>query len=154
VTFAAGFVGGLGKVTAEAAVEVGVSLVHRLNKRFSKILDLNPVGQTDVIFQLPIPGSRTRVECAVENADECSLERVWGTLPTLYASAFHLIEQNRQGYFSEIKFLFNPVTRTWELNYLAIRDTHRIILGPRYQDPSHPLRARFEKMLRSEKNEQ
>lgn len=154
VAFASGFIGGLGKITAEAIVDLGVSLAESLNKRFSKLLELNPDGHVDVIFQLPIPGSRTRVECAVESADEDSLEQVWGTLPTLYASAFHLIKQNRQDYFSEIKFLFNPVTRTWELNYLATRDTQRIILGPRYQDPSHPLRARFEKMFKNETKEQ
>lgn len=150
VTFASGFIAGLGKITADATVELGVSLVDRLTECFSKLLDLNREGPTDVIFQLPISGSSTHVECAVENADRSSLEYVWGTLPTLYASAIHLIEQNRRDYFSEIKFLFNPVTRAWELNYLAIRDTQRIILGPRYQDPSHPLRARFERMFRKE----
>ncbi len=54
-----------------------------------------------------------------------------------------VIKSNHKDFFQEAKFLYNPITKSWEINYLAIKKTKRIILGPRYSDQNHPLHHRW-----------
>lgn len=122
-----------------------------LIERFSKLLEIKPDEKPDVIFSVPIPDSLTLVEGAVEEADKSALDMAWRKLPDLYAIASHIISRNQKDYFAEMKFLYNPSIDNWDINYFTTRKTHKIILGPRYYDPSHPLRERWENELKKMK---
>lgn len=146
---ASGFFSRLGELAAEKMVEVVGSFHDQLSERFARLLRRGKPWDTepDVILGLRIPGSDTLVEGAVENAEGQSLRTAFEELPTLYAIATHLIERNSPDFFLVMRFLLNPETRSWEINYLVTRKTSRVIMGPRYYDPTHPLRARYEKIV-------
>ena len=46
---------------------------------------------------------------------------VWPKLPELYILAQNIIQKNKSEYFSQLKFLFNPIEKKWEVNYLLTR---------------------------------
>jgi hypothetical protein len=145
VAFAGGFVARFGELAADKAGEFASSLYSRLNKRFMRLLATSKSDQPgDVVFEVPVPDTSVVVEGAVENVTGEQLEIAWKRLPELYALAIEIIEQNRPDFFSHLKFLLNPLTKRWEVNYLVTRKSQRVILGPRYHDPSHPLRQRWE----------
>lgn len=146
VGFAAGYVARFGELAADKTIHSAKEFYKKLNDRFSKFLQINPT-KPDVIFGIEIPDSSVVVEGALEEADKETLEIVWEKLPELYAIAVHLIRQNPKDYFSQIKFLFNPQSKKWEINYLTLRKSGRIIQGPRYYEPNHPLKERWEKEL-------
>lgn len=152
VAFAGGFMARFGELTADKAIQSTKEFYKKLNDRFSKFLQINPT-KPDVIFGVDIPESSVVVEGALEQANKEILEIVWAKLPELYAIATHLIRQNPKNYFSQIKFLFNPQSKKWEINYLTLRKSGRIIQGPRYYEPNHPLRERWEKELERITNE-
>lgn len=147
VAFAGGFIARFGEVAADKFLETAKAFYKELTERFARFLTLQPGVRPDVVFSIPIPESATKVEGAVEEADKVLLEYAWSTLPTLYALAAHFIGQNPPDFFHEMKFLFNPVTKEWEINFFTTRRTHQIIQGPRYYDPAHPLRRRYEREL-------
>lgn len=148
VAFAGGFIARLGELTADKTLE----LYRQLSEPFKSLLKkAKPKPTADIIFSIPIPGSSTIVEGAIEDAYATNLEEIWPRLPTLYAVAVSIIQRNNKDYFSEIKFLYNPANSKWEINYLTIRKTHKVILGPRYYDPSHPLRKRWDEERKTQK---
>lgn len=143
--FATGFVSRLGEVTADKTLEMAESLWRRLSEQVWGMLKRSKQALPgDVIVHLAVPGSATNIEGAVEDVDEVTLRRAWAKLPELRALAVATVEQNRKNYFLELKYLFNPSKGEWEINYLVTRATQQVILGPRYYDESHPLRARWE----------
>lgn len=121
----------------------------QLSARFNRLLDrAKPEGsRPDVIFHIPIPDSDTIVEGSWEDSDPVYATRVLEKLPELYAAAVHVIQRNPENFFSQMKFLYNPEADIWEINYLIIRKTNRVIKGPRYYSPKHPLRSRLEKAM-------
>lgn len=146
IAFAGGFIARFGELAADKAIHSTKEFYKKLNDRFSKFLQINP-AKPDVIFGIEIPDSSVAVEGALEQASKEILEIVWQKLPEIYAIATHLIRQNPKGYFSQIKFLFNPQSKKWEINYLTLRKSGRIIQGPRYYEPNHPLRERWEREI-------
>jgi len=147
VEFAGGIIARFGEVTADKFMKAASAFYKDLSERFAKFLEIKPAERPDVIFSIPIPNSSTTVEGAVEEADKASLEVAWRKLPELYAIASHSIGQNQKDYFLEMKFLFNPSSKNWEINFFTTRKTRKVIQGPRYYDPSHPLRGRYEREL-------
>ncbi len=152
VGFAAGFVARFGEVTADKLMEKAKKFYDDLTGRFSKFLDIKPDEKPDIIFSVPIPDSLTVIEGAVEDADKMALDVAWRKLPDLYAIASCIISRNQKDYFAEMKFLYNPSTNNWDVNFFTTRKTHKVILGPRYYDPSHPLRKRWESELEKMKD--
>ena len=138
-----GFITRLGEVLADKALETGRSLLKQLGERFAKLLELDPANRPDVIFSIHMPDTSTIIEGAVEDADKTTLSEAWESILELCALAAHILEQNRRDYFAEVKFLFNPLSKKWEINYITTRETKRVILGPRYNDPTHPLHQRW-----------
>lgn len=147
---AGGFFSRLGEVAADKVLEAGEKFYEQLSENFVKLFEKAKPNnsQPDVIFNIPVSGSDTLIQGALENANTTHIRNVLKKLPEMYACAVHLIEQNSPNFFSEMKFLYNPEVQRWEINYLVTRKTNKIIWGPRYYDPQHPLRARYEKMLR------
>ena len=139
-----GFISRLGEVLADKTISAGHSLLHAIKDRFLLLLKQRTNRKTDVVFGIPLANSETLVEAAVEDANQETIAEVWESLPKLYAIVTRIIKSNPKDFFQEAKFLYNPVTRSWEINYLAIRKTRRIILGPRYYDQTHPLWHRWE----------
>lgn len=147
VVFAGGFVARFGEVAADKSMEVAKKFYDDLTTRFSRFLRVKPEEKTDIIFGIPIPDSLTLVDGALEDAEKTTLDSAWRKLPDLYAIASYIISQNQKDYFAEMKFLYNPSTSTWDINFFTIRKTRKVILGPRYYDPLHPLRKRWESEL-------
>lgn len=145
-----GFFSRIGEVAADKVGELAKKFYSQLGDQFSRLLGKSkPEGsRPDIIFGLPIEGSDTVVEGALENADPTYLEWALGSLPNLYGLARHLLDRNPPGFFSIMRFLFNPESRRWEINYLVTRKSNKIIQGLRYYDPEHPLRHRYGAMLR------
>jgi len=108
VAFATGLVQRVGEVVADRTLE---SLHRTLNQRISLLLSKSKASEKpDVIFSVTVPNSNTIVEGAVENASKQVLQRVWSSLPELYGFALSLVRKNRKDFFSQMNFLFNPVT--------------------------------------------
>jgi hypothetical protein len=147
---ASGFFIRLGEMAAEKTVGTTKGFYKQLSKRFAKLLEkAKPEGsQPDVIFHIPVPDSDTTIEGALENADHGDIEKVLEKLPELYGLAVHLLQRNPPNFFSIMRFLYNPSDDRWEINYLVTRKTNKVIKGPRYYDPTHPLRPRYEQALK------
>jgi hypothetical protein len=142
VAFATGLVQRIGEVATDRMLE---SLHGKLSQRVSLLLSKSKASERpDVIFSVTVPDSNAIIEGAVESASGQMLERVWPSLPELYCFALSLVRRNRKNLFSQLKFLFNPVTNKWEINYLLTKGTNRVILGPRYYERAHPLWQRWE----------
>jgi hypothetical protein len=145
LAFATGFFARLGEVTADKVRKKASLYYEEFNERFAQLLIKSKTLQKpDVIIVIPILNSDAVVEGAIEEADKETLRNVWPKLPELYCMAGKIITRNRQDFFSYLKFLFNPVSQNWEVNYLLTRDSKRVILGPRYIETSHPLHRRWE----------
>jgi hypothetical protein len=145
LSYATGFIARLGEITADKVLEKTSLFYKEFHNRFAELVKKSKTGKMpDVIIGIPIPNTELIIEGAIEEASIESLKKVWGKLPDLYCFAKWLVERNRQNYFSQLKFLFNPMTEKWEINYLVTRDTNRVILGPRYIESSHPLHKRWE----------
>ena len=141
LVFASGYINRFGELTAEKTISSLKIVGTSVSKFIGKHKNDKPA---DVIFALPIPDSVTIVEAAVENADRNgSIPAAISELPNVYYEAIRLIAANRKDYFEQIKYLFNPVTETWEINYLVTKKSKEIVLGPRYYEPDHPLHARY-----------
>lgn len=144
IAFAGGFVARLGEVTADGLLAFSELAIGKLTEKLSKLLKKSkPTGQPDVIFQVEIPNSDVLVEGALEYATEDVLETVWSKLPELYLLAENVIARNRPKHFAVLRYLFNPYSNEWEINYFLTRNSKRVILGKRYTDPNHPLRRRW-----------
>jgi hypothetical protein len=145
LAFATGFIARLGEVAANKVLKKASSFVDEFNNRFTQLVEYsNQNLKPDLVFSIQIPNSNVDVEGAIEEVDKEVLKGIWMKLPELYCLAEKIINDNRNGYFYQLNFLFNPITKKWEVNYLITRKTNRVILGPRYIDPSHPLRKRWE----------
>lgn len=144
-SFLTGFIARFGEMTAEKALDVMKDFIASFRNRFEQLLATSKSDQpVDIIFRLPIHNTNTVVEGAVEGATKEHRDMAWDSLPELYVLSYEIINRNRKDIFSHIKFLFNPSTGKWEVNYLLTRKNFRAILGPRYSDSSHPLRKRWE----------
>jgi hypothetical protein len=144
LAYATGFIARLGEVTADKVLKQASSVSSEFKKRFAQLITKsNNPQKPDVIFGIPIYKPDVIIEGAVEEADIVVLNKAWEKLPNLYCLAERIIKGNRRDYFSQLKFLFNPVTENWEVNYILTRNSNRVILGPRYSDSSHPLHKRW-----------
>jgi hypothetical protein len=141
---AAGFLTRLGEMAADRLLEHARPFYVEMNNRLAQLLSKAKTGdRSDVIFTLPdaVPG--VQIEGAVEGAEPSTLSRVWAKLPELHALATHFVQANPPDHFSQMKFLYNPASERWEVNYLTLRKYHSVILGPRYYVASHPLSRRW-----------
>lgn len=142
---ASGFISRIGELAADATLAASKAKFARLNVAIGKLLHkAKPHDRPDVIFGFHRQPGSPLIEAAVEHADPETLQAVWESLPLVYALANTLIERNRADYFVELKFLYNPASRKWEINYLTTRRTKQVILGPRYYVPDHPLYRRWQ----------
>lgn len=140
-----GFFTKMGEVAAETFLAASRESFTRLNKTVASLLKKSKGGnRPDVIFKFPQAQGGLFVEAVLERADEDTLQRVWEEIPLVHSMAQTLVERNRPGYFAEMKFLFNPTSGKWEINYLITRQGRQVVLGPRYYLPSHPLHKRWE----------
>jgi hypothetical protein len=146
---AAGFLSKIGEVLADKVIEVtaqklrnvGVILATLTTKALTK-------DRPDYIFIIPMQDSDVNVEGALESPDDHTLLEACKMLPELYIYANKLLLQNRENYFSDLKFLFNPISQHWEINFLTIRKTNQVVIGKRYFVPDHPLRHRYDEQVR------
>lgn len=147
---AAGFFTRIGEIAAEQALELAKNYYKQLGNYFEDLFkQAKPEGiPPDIIFCVPIEGSATVVEGALERAETAKITIVLEKLPDLYAIAKHIIDRNQEDFFSVMRFLFNPSNETWEINYLVTRNSNRIIKGTRYYYPQHSLRERYDETLK------
>lgn len=144
LAYATGFIARFGEVTADRVLKQASSVSSEFKKRFAQLITkTNDSQKPDVIFGIPIQNPDVIIEGAVEEAEINVLNKAWEKLPNLYCLAEKIIKRNRRDYFAQLKFLFNPVTEIWEINYILTRKSNRVILGPRYSDFSHPLYKRW-----------
>jgi hypothetical protein len=145
VAFAGGFIARYGEMVADKSKELAKELLWNISNRFNEFLSITKTQDPiDVVFGIPISNSDIVVEGCVEGATNKLLSYAWAKLPELSALGQEILIKNRSQYFRHLNFLLNPETLGWEVNYLTIRESNRIILGPRYSDPTHPLRKRWE----------
>ncbi len=146
---ASGFFNKLGEVLADKTIEAGRQFYKDLASHIAHLLSkAKPEGRRpDIIWLIPIPDSETRVEGVLEEAVEKNIADALERLPFLYGAAKHIIGKNRSNYFSLMSFLYIPEQKNWDINYLVIKKSNRVIMGPRYYVPTHPLRARYEQIL-------
>lgn len=143
-----GILSRVGERIADKVVEVASPKFNEVGNKIKQLFALKhkPNDEAvDIILGVPHPDSDAVIEAAIENANEVSFNKAWESVENLYALIDRIVESNPRDQFVEIKFLFNPSSLSWEINYLITR-THRIFLGPRYTDPSHPLCTRWQKM--------
>jgi hypothetical protein len=150
---ATGFLNRIGEVVADKVMEVTGKKLKNIGEILASLEKKTLTkDRPDYVFIIPIEDSDVNVEGALECPDAPTLIQACEKLPELYIYAKKLLSQNREGYFSDLKFLFNPMTALWEINFLTIRSTHQVVLGKRYFIPDHPLHLRFEEQLREIKD--
>lgn len=146
---AGGFLNRIGEVAADKAIEVTKPLLQNIGKKLGSLTEKTiPGDQPDYIIKLQIPGIEENVEGAIESPSPVILKEAFEKLPELYAYTGKVLSQNQPGYFQDIKFLYNPFTNRWEVNYLTIKKSKKIVYGRRYIVPDHPLRLRYEQELK------
>ncbi len=152
---AAGFLNRVGEVIADKTIDASKPLLTNIGKNLSTLINKTiPKDKPDFIFLIQTPEVSEHIEGALETPTSEILIEACNKLPELYAYALKLIGQNKPGYFQDLKFLFNPISHKWEINFLTIKQSHKIVLGRRYFIPDHPLRYRYEQELkRLEKTE-
>jgi len=145
---ASGFLARFGEVAADKMIELGKENWKKLKHKFVDLAKVSnhPKKAPDFIFHIPIPESETIIEGALENSTPERIEDVLDSLSQLYAIAKIIIERNKPNYFSQLKFLFNPNDKKWEINYF-ITQSNLVVKGPRYYQRDHPLRERYQKMI-------
>jgi hypothetical protein len=149
---ATGFLNRIGEIVADKVMEVTGQKLKNIGEILVPLEKMTLTkDRPDYIFIIPMKNSDVNVEGALECPDATTLIQACEKLPELYIYAKKLLLQNREGYFSDLKFLYNPLTNLWEINFLTIRDTHQVVLGKRYFVPEHPLRVRYEEQLREVK---
>jgi hypothetical protein len=140
---AQGFFARIGELIADHTIASAPKL-KLLGSKLSELMhNQQPENRGDIIFGIPLLNSKTVVEAAIESVNETSVEIALGKLSEVYAEASRLIAANREDYFDQIKYIFNPRENVWEVNYLIIKSNREIILGPRYYDANHPLNATY-----------
>lgn len=150
---AGGFFNRIGEVAADKAIQVSKPLLQRIGKKLGSLTRKTiPGDKPDYIIKLQIPNVEENVEGAIESPTSEILTEACEKLPELYAYTHKVLSQNQPGYFQDIKFLYNPVVHRWEVNYLTIKKTQKIIYGRRYIDPDHPLRLRYEQEIKNINN--
>ena len=138
-----------GAGSPEAAIKAGIRFYRSLAKNIAVLLGKARLEgrRPDIIWGMPIPDAETIIEGASEEAEEREIEGALERLPMLYAAARHLVVSNPPGTFTQMKFLYLPEQKIWDINYLVLKEAKRVILGARYFAGNHPLRARYEMAL-------
>jgi hypothetical protein len=146
-----GFTGGIltrfGERTADYLLDGAKSLYKDVISRFNKIFDLKPEINPDIIMKVPLDGDNTIVEAIVEDANKDLLDIALKSLPIVYAIATKIISKAPKDHFFEMKFILNPQSKQWEINYFTLRKDHKILLGQRYYQKDHPSYARWQKIM-------
>jgi hypothetical protein len=145
---AAGFLNRVGEKIADKVIEVTKPFLSNIGETLGNLIGKTIQGdQPDYVFMLQIPGVNENVEGALESPTPEVLVEACEKLPDLFAYTVKILSQNQPEYFQDIKFLYNSVSHQWEINFLTIKKTHKVVLGKRYYIPDHPLRLRYEQEL-------
>jgi len=149
-SIAGGFLNRVGEVLADKTLEITKPLLAGIGKKLSSLMDKTiQRDKPDYIFIVQIPGANVNVEGALESPAPAVLEEACEKLPELCAYAIKVLSQNRPDYFQDLKFLYNHTSHRWEINFLTVKRTHKVIKGKRYYILDHPLRLRYDEELRS-----
>ena len=151
---ATGILNRIGEKIADSVIKVAKPKLSKIGKTLSGLKGKTIQGdQPDYIFLLQIPGIKENIEGALESPSPEVLQEACEKLPELCVYVYKILAQNQANYFQDLKFLFNPNTLQWEINYLTIKKTQRIVYGKRYYQPKHPLKLRYEQELLDLKRE-
>jgi hypothetical protein len=144
-----GFLSRIGEMAADELAERANQFIGKASAKLNGLAGKAkpPDKRADIVFAVPLPDDVTVAEGVLEEPDEAQIGSALGALPRLFALAAHIVERNRPGYFSRMSFLFNPTTGNWEINYLVLTESKRVIQGPRYFLKGHPLRGRYERVM-------
>ena len=143
-----GFLNRIGEVLADKVIAVTGQKLRNIGEILVSLRSKTLINdKPDYIFVVPMQDCDVNVEGALESPDTQTIVQACEKLPELYVYARKLLSQNQKDYFSDLKFLFNPVTQRWEINFLTIRKTHQVVKSQRYYIPEHALRLRYDEQL-------
>ncbi len=146
--FLGGFFAKYGEATAEMTLATTRKVLKHLSSTLTKLINSSKTESNfrDLVIGIPLEQTNVIVEASIENPNEVDMNLALNRLPELNKLTLDLINNHRPNYFSIIRFIFNPLTQVWEVNYLVTR-SGRLIKGQRYNSPTHPLYPRYSLML-------